>query len=102
MLGSAAMRTWTLAVAIFAIACSGGYPDPKTDRPNAPTTNDPAFTSRGLESWYLIGDGATPGQDQLTFIITAPSGTDFVDAYIPGFAPQRMTAQADGFALDLS
>jgi hypothetical protein len=102
MLGSAAMRTWTLAVAMFAFGCNGSYPDPKPDRPNAPSTNDAAFTSKGLESWYLIADGATAGEDQLTFIITAPSGTDFVDAYIPGMAPQRMIDQDDGFALDLS
>jgi len=102
MLGSAAMRTWTLALAIAAFGCGGGNPDPKTDRPNAPSTNDPAYSSRGLESWYLIGDGATPGEDQMTFIITAPSGTDFVDVYIPGLAPQRMVEQDDGFALDVS
>jgi hypothetical protein len=96
------MRTWTLALAMFAFGCNGGYPDPKPDRPNPPSTNDPAFTSRGLENWYLIGDGATPGEDQLTFIITAPPSTDFVDAYIPGLPPQRMFEQDDGFALDLS
>ncbi len=96
------MRSWTLAVAILACGCNGDYPDPKPDRPNPPTTNDPAFTSRGLESWYLVGDGATPGEDQLTFIITAPSGTDFVDAYIPGLPPQRLVEQNDGFALDIS
>lgn len=95
------MRTWTLVVAIAALGCSG-YPDPKPGRPNAPTTNDPAFTTAGLHSWYLLGDDATPGQDQATFIITAPSGTDFVDAYIPGLPPQRMIDQSNGFALDIS
>jgi hypothetical protein len=89
-----------MAIALFASSC--GYPDPKPDRPNAPTTNDPAFTSRGLESWYLVGDAATPAQDQLRFIISAPSDTDFVDAYIPGLPPQRMLDQDDGFALDIS
>jgi hypothetical protein len=96
------MRTWILALAIAALGCNGGYRDPKPNRPNPPTTNDPAFTSRGLESWYLIGDGATQGEDQLTFVITAPGGTDFVDAYIPGMPPQRMIEQDDGFALDIS
>jgi hypothetical protein len=102
MIGSRAMRTWTLAVAIAALGCSGSYPDPKPNRPNAPTTNDPAFASHGLESWYLIGDGATPAENQLTAIITAPSGTDFVDMYIPGLAPTRLTEQDDGFAVDMS
>ena len=38
----------------------------------------------------------------MVFVITAPSGTDFVDAYIPGVAPLRMISQDDGFALDIS
>src|SRR5689334_1645519 len=97
VIGSAAMRTWILALAIGAFACGGGYPDPTPNRPEPPTSNDPAFTSRGIKSWYLIGDGATPGEDKLTAIITAPSGTEFVDAYIPGLPPVRMTEQSDGF-----
>jgi hypothetical protein len=96
------MRTWALAVVICAFGCSGDYPDPKPDRPASPTTNDPAFTTAGLHSWYLIGDGATPGDDQLTMIATAPSGTDFVDVYIPTLPPQRITAQNVGFGLDMS
>ena len=56
------MRTWTLAVAIAALGCSGGFPIQNRIDPTAPTTNDPAFTSRGLQSWYLIGDGATAGR----------------------------------------
>ena len=93
---------WSLALAILSFGCSGGFPDPKSDPPNPPTSNDPAFTSRGLETWYLVDDGARPGENQMTFIVTAPSGTDFVDAYIPGLAPQRMIDQDDGFALDIS
>jgi hypothetical protein len=96
------MRTWTLAVAISALGCGSDFPDPKPNPPNPPTSNDPAYTSRGLGSWYLVGDGATPGEDQLTAIVTAPSGTDFVDMYIPGMAPQRLTEQSDGFAVDIS
>jgi hypothetical protein len=96
------MRIWTVVVAIAALGCSGGFPDPKPNRPTPPTTNDPAFTSNGLQSWYLIGDGATPAEDQLTMVITAPSGTDFVDVYIPGMTPRRMIDQDDGFGLDIS
>jgi hypothetical protein len=104
MLGSAPMRAWTLAIALSScvVACWGGYPDPKPNRPNAPADNDPAFSQRGLRRWYLLGDGATPATDHLTAIITAPSGTDFVDAYIPGKKPLRMLAQDDGFAMDVS
>lgn len=98
------MRPWTLAVALASclVACNGDYPDPKPNPPNPPAENDPAFTTRGLKSWYLIGDGATPAQDQLTTIITAPAGTEFVDAYIPGMKPVRMSSQADGFSMDVS
>jgi hypothetical protein len=100
MLGSRAMQIWWFLVAIAVLGCNGGFPDPKPNRPNAPTTNDPAFTSRGLKSWYLIGDGATPGDDKLLAIVTAPPGTDYVDIYIPGLPPQRMIEQDDGFAID--
>jgi hypothetical protein len=37
----------------------------------------------------------------MTFIITAPSGSDYVDAYIPGLGGKRMHEQSDGFALDV-
>lgn len=104
VLGSRAMRAWTLAVVISSsvVGCLGGNPDPKPDRPNAPAENDPAFSSNGLRNWYLIGDAARPGNDQMTVIIQAPSGTDFVDAYIPGLPPVRMGEQDDGFAMDIS
>lgn len=97
------MQTWTLAVVLLLslMGCEDD-PDPKPNRPNAPAENDPAFSARGLRNWYLIGDGATVGHDQLTAIVTAPAGTDFVDAYIPGMKPVRMISQSDGFAMDLS
>ena len=96
------MRTLAVAIGACLLACSGDYPAPNPERPTPPAANDPAYTSRGLESWYLLPDGAQPGENQLTFIITAPSGTDYVDAYIPGLPPQRMGEQSDGFALDIS
>ncbi len=96
------MRTSVLLIALCSSLVACGDPDPKSTRPNAPDENDPAFTTRGLKSWYLIGDGTTPAQDQLTAIITAPSGTDYVDMYIPDMAPIRMSKQSDGFAVDES
>ena len=90
------MRTWILGAICFA-----GCVQHK-DIPNPPATNDPAFTSQGLKAWYLVGDGARPGDDQLTFSITAPSGAGTVDAYIPGMAPVRMTKQDGRFAMDIS
>jgi hypothetical protein len=101
------MRMSALVIGLFSfvaclVACSDDYPDPKSSTPHAPDENDPAFTTRGLKSWYLIGDGATPGDTDLTAIITAPKGTEFVDAYIPGQKPIRMNSQSDGFAMQIS
>jgi hypothetical protein len=98
------MRTWglTIALMVSVFACWGGFPDPKPDRPEPPVANDPAFSTAGLRTWYLIADGARPGHDRMTAIIQAPAGSDFVDAYVPGLPPVRMSHQADGFAMDLS
>jgi len=92
------MAAWLLA----GVGCGGGYPDPDPHVPDAPTTNDPAFTAKGLHSWYLIGNAATPGDDELTTIITAPAGTKYVDAYLGDQPPVRMIDQADGFAMQVS
>ncbi|NVB83991.1 MAG: hypothetical protein HOV81_36785 [Kofleriaceae bacterium] len=97
------MRAWTLVVALAGslLGCFGD-PDPNPNRPTAPAENDPAFTTDGLRHWYLLGDGARPAMDQVTAYITAPSGTDFVDAYIPDLPPIRMHGQDGGFAMDVS
>lgn len=94
-------RTTVIALAFVIFGCSG-HPDPNPNRPAAPAANDPAFSSQGLDAWYLIGDAATPSRDQLTALITAPSGTDYVDAYIPGLAPIRMVEQDGAFGIDVS
>ena len=47
-------------------------------------------------------DGAQAGQNQATFIVTAPSDADYVDAYIPGIGVKRMHEQSDGYSLDIS
>ena len=98
------MRTWTLAIALALSlgGCSSDFPAPRSELPTAPAANDPAFAIQGLRSWYLLGDGATPGQDQVTIIVQAPAGTKFVDAYLADLPPQRMIDQADGFALQTS
>ncbi len=95
------MKRWTLILALGVVAC-GGDPGPNPNKPAAPAANDPAFTSNGLDAWYLIGDVATQGHDKMTFAITAPSGTGYVDAYIADLPPIRMTAQDGGFALEAS
>ncbi len=96
------MRAWTLVIAISGSLVGCADPDPNPNRPNPPAQNDPAFSAIGLRHWYVVADGARPGMDQMTGIVTAPSDTDFVDAYIPGHPPIRMHEQSDGFAIDES
>src|SRR5512146_714673 len=93
------MRAWIVVIACL-VAC--GYPDPKSGTPRAPDSNDPAFAIKGLKAWYLIGDGLTAGDDQMTIVVTPPAGTDFVDAYIADLPVARMDAQHDGFGLELA
>lgn len=100
LLGSRAMRTW-MATLLVVAACSGD-PAPNPDRPAPPDSNDPAFTIQGAHSWYLIGDGVTPGEDTMTVIITAPAHTGFVDAYVGDHKPVRMSSQTNGFAMQVS
>ena len=94
------MRNGSLMIAMVSclIGCTS-FPDPKPDKPTAPDANDPAFTIRGMHNWYLIGDGLTPDDDNITIIVTPPSGTKFVDAYIGDLPVVRMTEQSDGFSL---
>jgi hypothetical protein len=89
-----------LAISISIIGC--GDPDPNPNRPKAPSENDPAFATQGLQSWYLVGDPATPAQNQITALVQAPDGADFVDMYIPGMKPYRTISQDGLFGIDLS
>ena len=93
------MKRWILLVCVV-VGC--GFPDPKSTKPDAPDSNDPAFTIKGQKDWYLIGDAATPGDDMMTIVITPPGGTDYVDAYIGDLPVVRMDSQSDGFSLSVS
>ncbi len=90
------------AVLVGLAACGADFPPPKATPPNPPASNDPAFTTRGLRSWYLVGDGVTLGDDQMTIIVTAPDGARYVDAYIGDLPAVRMTQQSDGFSMQVS
>ena len=92
------MRRWVLFAMLW--GCGAGFPPPKSQIPTAPDSNDPAFAIHGLKHWYLIGDGATQGDDRLAVLVTAPSGARFVDAYIGDLPPIRMNAQDGGFAME--
>ena len=95
-------RTATTAIAIGLLACSASYPPPKSDPPAPPAANDPAFTQEGILGWYLVGDAVTAADDTMTAIVTAPSDTDYVDAYIANLPPVRMEHQSNGFAMQVA
>jgi hypothetical protein len=96
------MKRWTVMFVATLVCWGCGDPDPKTTKPNAPDSNDPSFVVQGLDAWYVIGDAATPGIDEMAIIVTPPGGTDFVDAYIGDLPVVRMYKQSDGFSLDES
>jgi hypothetical protein len=96
------MKTRLVVLAVVSACSSNRYPDPKPNPPAPPDQNDPAFTQQGVRAWYLVGDGVTPGDDQMTGIVTAPAGAKFVDAYVGTLPPVRMDEQGDSFAMQLS
>jgi hypothetical protein len=74
---------------VLAILGACGTPD-FGPRPDAPETNDPAFTVRAIKDWYLVGDAATTGQDLMTIFVDTPGGTEYVDAWVADLAPVRL------------
>src|SRR2546423_6576460 len=94
-------RTRFVALVVVG-ACVTSFPPPKGQLPTAPDQNDPAFVIQGLRNWYLVGDNVTPGDDEMTVIVTAPGGSQYVDAYVGDGKPVRMSHQDNGFAMDIS
>ena len=88
MIGSAAMRTWSVAFLMLA-ACGGG------GKPSAPEVNDPAYTITGKE-WYLVGNAATPGDDTIEVVVAAKPGTKTIEAWIGEADPVPLVARGDG------
>jgi hypothetical protein len=86
-------RSLVLALGLF--ACGSDLP-PIGDKPVAPESNDPAFAIRSIHDWYLAGNAATPGEDQMTFFVDAAAGTEYVDAWVANLQPIRMSKQSDG------
>lgn len=101
--------TW-LVCALFLVGCGGddtdgdgAVPDasaPST-APAAPAQNDPAFALEGMRRYYLIGNAATPGHDDLALRVTAPAGVGHVDAWLGDQAPRRLAAADGTFVLDI-
>ncbi|MFT3693423.1 MAG: hypothetical protein QM831_09815 [Kofleriaceae bacterium] len=87
------------AALILTLLAACGDPPIDPNKPAAPDENDAAYSSTGLNGWYLIGDAATAGNDQLDFTITAPGDADVVDAYVADKPAVRMDKAAGGFHL---
>ncbi len=87
-----------LTATAFALLCACSTPTaaPNAARPSVPTANDPAYAITGVHAWYLIGDGLTPGDDQMTILVDAPAGTSTIDAYVADLPPVRLSAQDGG------
>ena len=95
------MTTRSLLLVLGFAAC-GGTPA-IGDRPDAPETNDPAYTVRSVGAWYVVGNAATPGADEMLVIVDATPGTEYVDAWVGDLAPVRLSHQVDcSFATKLS
>jgi hypothetical protein len=103
---SPALPTLAVALALGASPLAGcgdnDWPVPRHTAPDPPAAPDPTVKIVGLRSWYLVGDGLTPGDDQLTMIVTAPAGTQFVDAWIGNRAGFRLQPQNGQFAAQVS
>lgn len=92
------MRVALLAVAVVC-ACSSDPPPPAVEPPAAPAENDPAYQIGGVRDWYLVGNDLTPGDDELSLVVTAPEGTELVDAWIAGGPGVRLVRSGDRFGL---
>ncbi|HEY4178587.1 MAG TPA: hypothetical protein VGM90_17185 [Kofleriaceae bacterium] len=84
-------------------ACGSDDSGPRKDKPTAPADNDPSYAVTGVEAWYVIDNEATNLDQTMTAYVTAPDGTDTIDAYVADLPVQRLTKQPDGrFALQIS
>jgi len=92
-------------ISILLLACGGSdVAGPSETPPTAPSENDPAFTVEQVHDWYVVGNDATPGQDELTVQVIAPDGVDVVDVWLNGGPGIRLAEAVEGFAqfLDIS
>lgn len=89
-------RRLAVALALALAAC--GPPPPRVEEPAAPAQDDPRFTVTGLRAWYLVGDGATPGDDQLTVEVAAPAKVGFVDLWVAGKPGTRLARHGQTFS----
>ncbi len=88
------MRAWTIAIVSSVVLSACG--SDRQEKPAAPAANDPAYKISGAEPWWVVGTAATPSDDVMTIRVEAPSGTDFIDAWVGDLPVVRLSEQPDG------
>ena len=91
------MRTWPLAIVLsLGVLACGDNPPPRTEKPSPPTENDPAYTVDGVKEWWIVPNAATTDPELMTILVTVPSGTEFVDAWVGDVPVKRLAEQPNG------
>lgn len=91
------MRTWPLVIVLsLGVLACGDHPPPRTEKPSAPAENDPAYKVDGVKEWWIVPNAATTDPELMTILVTVPSGTDFVDAWVSDVPVKRLAEQPNG------
>jgi hypothetical protein len=90
------MRTAAALLALLIACGDNGGPTTAAEKPAVPQANDPAFELKKVHSWYLLPDGNLAGDQTMKIEVTAPAGSDFVDAWVGPLDPVRLEANGDG------
>jgi hypothetical protein len=94
------MRAWLVVIVTSVVlsACGSDQPPPRDAKPDGPADgqNDPAYVIHGAQPWWLVGDAVTKTDDVMTIVVDAPSGTDFIDAWVGDLKVVRLAETADG------
>lgn len=103
VLASAAMQTRRMVLVAMLVAACSGDDGPRTDKPEVPAGNDPAYKVEGVGAWYVVSDAASQIDQTMTIAVTVPDGTETVDGWIADLPVRRFAKQPDGrFATQLS
>ncbi len=91
------MRTSLLVIVMsLGLSACGDLPPPRQDKPTAPAENDPAYKVDGVHEWWVVPNAATTVEETMTILVTVPSGTDFVDAWVADVPVARLAEQPNG------
>jgi hypothetical protein len=91
------MRTWPLVIVMsLGVFACGDFPPPRADKPTAPAENDPSYVVSGVHEWWIVPNAATEDPQLMTILVTVPSGTEFVDAWVADVKVARLAEQPNG------